>query len=239
MTDVIAGKAVALLSQWYEFEGGPPADLDAAPSITIASVATGTVVLATTTTGVTHPGIGTYGYVWTPGISLAPGPYLVTWSGLKAASPVVATEIVTVTAPIDGRSYATVEQFDAYPGTTVSATTADRLQEATSLLDSRILFSCWYDVDSASMPTDSLVQTMFARAVCAQVRWWDELGSSTTGADTAGWGSVKIGSVQLSRSVTSVSGADSPAQQIAPTVWDELRNPLVTREKFVLGVVVS
>jgi hypothetical protein len=50
---------------------------------------------------------------------------------------------------------------------------------------------------------------------------------------------VQIGSVRLGRSVTSVSGADAPAQQIAPTVWDELRNPLVPRHKFMLGVVVS
>jgi len=29
MTDVIAGQSVALLSQWYDFEGGSLTDLDA------------------------------------------------------------------------------------------------------------------------------------------------------------------------------------------------------------------
>lgn len=239
MTDVIAGQTVALLSQWYDFEGGTLTDLDTTPSITITRISTGSVIVAPTSSGVTHPGTGSYGYPWTPSSALAPGDYLATWSGLKSSSPVTAAETVTVTGPINGRSYATVEQFDAYPGTTVSAATVERLQEATALLDSRVLFACWYDADDAGMPTDSLVQTMFARAVCAQVRWWDELGGSTTGADSAGWGSVKIGSVQLSRSDASVSGVDSPTQQIAPTVWDELRNPLVTRDKFILGVVTS
>lgn len=239
MTTVIAGQSVDLLSQWYDFEGGPLVDLDAVPSVTIARISTGTVIVATTTTGVTHPGTGSYGYGWTPAVDLTPGDYLATWAGLKSGSPVTAAETVTVSAPIGGRSYATVEQFDAYPGTTVSATTAQRLQEATALLDSRVLRLCWYAVDEAGMPTNSVVQTAFARAVCAQVRWWDELGGSTTGASSAGWGSVKIGSVQLSRSVTSVSGADSPEQQLAPTVWDELMNPQLTPDRFMLGVIVS
>ncbi|MDX3637678.1 hypothetical protein PV728_47410 [Streptomyces europaeiscabiei] len=239
MTTVIAGQTVDLLSQWYDFEGGPLTDLDTAPSITIARISNGTVIVATTTTGVTHPGVGSYGYGWTPAADLAVGDYLATWSGLKGGSPVAAAETVTVSEPISGRSYATVEQFDAYPGTTVSATTAARLQEATALLDSRILRLCWYAVDAAGLPTNSVVATAFARAVCAQVRWWDDLGGTTSGAGSAGWGSVKIGSVQLSRSVTSVSGADSPEQQIAPTVWDELMNPQLTPDRFALGVIVS
>ena len=239
MTTVIAGQTVDLLSQWYDFEGGSLTDLDAVPSITIARISTGTVVVATTTTGVTHPGTGSYGYGWTPAVDLAPGDYLTTWSGLKGGSPVAAAETVTVTEPISGRSYATVEQFDAYPGTTVSATTEERLQEATTLLDARVLFACWYAVDAAGMPTNSVVATAFARAVCAQVRWWDDLGGSTSGADGAGYTSVSIGGVSLSRGTSLASGRDAPEQQIAPGVWDELRNPQLTPDRFTLGVVVS
>lgn len=121
MTDVIAGQAATLLSQWYPYEGGPLTDLDATPTIGIAAVATGTVVLAPTTTGVTHPGSGSYGYAWTPTVGLTPGAYLVTWSGLKSGSPVTATETLTIYAPVTasdpisraGAWYATREEIKA------------------------------------------------------------------------------------------------------------------------------
>lgn len=99
MSDVIAGQAVTLLSQWYDFQGGSLVDLDATPSIGITSVAAGSTALAATTTGVTHPGTGSYGYAWAPASTLTPGLYLATWSGLKSGAPVTATETITVTAP--------------------------------------------------------------------------------------------------------------------------------------------
>jgi hypothetical protein len=99
MTTVIAGQSVSLLSQWYDFEGGTLTNLDATPSIGIVSIATGATALATTTSGVTHPGTGSYGYAWTPSSALTPGAYLATWSGLKNGSAVTAAETITVTAP--------------------------------------------------------------------------------------------------------------------------------------------
>jgi hypothetical protein len=237
MTDVVAGQAVVLLAQFYDFEGGSLTDLDATPTIGITSIASGAIALAATTSGVTHPGVGSYGYAWTPAIGLTPGDYLAQWSGLKSGAPVTATETVTVQAPVIGHVYATAEQLAAYLYADAPANAAQLLAEATVLLDSRVLRYCWYDVDDAGMPTDAVVIAAFARAVCAQARWWSELGGSTSGADSAGWGTVKIGSVQLSRSVTSVSGSDSPTQQIAPGVWDELMNPQLTLDKFVLGAV--
>lgn len=98
MTDVIAGQSVALLGQFYDFQGGSLTDLDAIPTITVTSVATGATALAATTSGVTHPGTGSYGYVWAPGSGLTPGLYLAAWSGLKSSAPVTATETITVTA---------------------------------------------------------------------------------------------------------------------------------------------
>lgn len=118
MTEVIAGQTVALLSQWYDQEGGTLTDLDGTPTIGIVSVASGATALAGTSTGVTHPGTGSYGYAWTPASSLTPGLYLAAWSGLKSGSPVTASETVTVTAPAsaedantstDGIWYATRE----------------------------------------------------------------------------------------------------------------------------------
>lgn len=99
MTDVIAGQPVSLLAQFYDFSGGSLTNLDATPTIAVTSVATGATALVATTTGVTHPGTGSYGYAWTPASTLTPGLYLVAWSGLKSGSPVTATETVTVVAP--------------------------------------------------------------------------------------------------------------------------------------------
>ncbi|MFJ8146559.1 hypothetical protein ACIQ6R_16030 [Streptomyces sp. NPDC096048] len=99
MTDVTAGQSVALLSQWYDFEGGTLTDLDTTPTISIVNIGTGTTALAATTTGVTHPAAGSYGYTWTPTAALAAGAYLATWSGLGDGTAVTATETVTVIAP--------------------------------------------------------------------------------------------------------------------------------------------
>ena len=99
MTDVIAGQTVTLLGQFYDFQGGSLTNLDATPTITVTSIATGATALTATTSGVTHPGTGSYGYTWTPSSTLTPGLYLATWSGLKSGSPVTATETVTVVAP--------------------------------------------------------------------------------------------------------------------------------------------
>jgi hypothetical protein len=99
MMSTVQGATVTLLSQWYTFEGGTLTDLDATPTITITSVATGAVIVAPTTTGVTHPGTGAYGYPWTPSTTLTPGTYLATWSGLKSGNPVTAQEIIEVLSP--------------------------------------------------------------------------------------------------------------------------------------------
>jgi hypothetical protein len=122
MTDVIAGQAVPLLAQFYDFAGGTLTNLDATPTITVTSIATGATALAATSSGVTHPGTGSYGYAWTPSSSLTPGAYLATWSGLKSGAPVTATETVTVYAPAsaaatntspEGVWYATREEVKA------------------------------------------------------------------------------------------------------------------------------
>lgn len=120
MTNVIAGQSVSLLGQFYDFVGGSLTDLDATPTIGIVSIASGATALGATTSGVTHPGTGSYGYAWTPSSSLTPGDYLATWTGLSSGSPVTATETVTVYAPAsaaqtntspDGVWYATREEI--------------------------------------------------------------------------------------------------------------------------------
>lgn len=195
MADVIAGQSVTLLSQWYSFNGGPLTDLDTTPTITIVSIATGATALAATTSGVTHPGTGAYGYAWTPSSSLAPGAYLATWSGLKNGTPVTAAETVTVEPTTAGRVYATTTQLADYLGTAAPSDGARLLKRASRLLDSDFLTPAVYDVDSAGMPTDAEVAAAFAEAVCAQVEFWGVVGEET---DISGpLQGVSIGSVQL------------------------------------------
>lgn len=135
------------------------------------------------------------------------------------------------------RIYATPDDLATYTGRPAPADAVRLLTRASQMLDSRVLRACWYVADpTTGIPTDLLVVAAFRDAVCAQVDWWQELGDST-GAAGAGWGGVKIGSVDLSRSVTAVSGGDSPARQIAPQVWDALQSPDLTPDRFRLGAV--
>ncbi|WP_247615836.1 hypothetical protein [Streptomyces sp. MK37H] len=136
------------------------------------------------------------------------------------------------------RIYATAADFQDYTGQAPPADVDQLLTRATAMLEAQVLRFCWYDVDSDGMPTNPLVLEAIRRAVCAQVQWWGEVGDSI-GAAGVGWGSVAIGSVNLGRSVTSVSGADSAARQIAPQVADELQSPDLTPDVFRLGAVCS
>lgn len=136
------------------------------------------------------------------------------------------------------RVYATSEQYEAYTGQTADADTDRLLRDASRMFDAEVFRACWFQVDETGMPTNAVVQEAFAAAVSFQVAWWGEVGDST-GASGVGWGNVRIGSVQLGRSVTAVNGSDSPARQIAPQAWDALRSPDLTPDVFVLGAVCT
>lgn len=141
-----------------------------------------------------------------------------------------------------GRVYATVDEYQAFPGGTspAPANTATRLTQASRMLERLVLRYCRYAVDSVTgMPTHALVLAACRDAVCAQVAWWETIGDPT-GADAAGWSSVSIGSVSLSRSGGGdPSGADSAARQICPAAWDALLDPDLTPDIFLLGAVTS
>ncbi|MBL1107986.1 hypothetical protein JK361_25925 [Streptomyces sp. 5-8] len=136
------------------------------------------------------------------------------------------------------RVYATVDEYQAYTGApTATAQTAGLLSRASRMLERLVLRYCVYDVDAVSgLPTHPLVAAAFRDAVCAQVAWWETVGDPS-GADAVGWGSVAIGSVQLGRSVTAVSGEDAPARQLAPEVWDALLDPALTPDIWQMGAV--
>jgi len=135
------------------------------------------------------------------------------------------------------RVYATAEQYEAYTGAAAPVDIDARLARAGRFLDANVFRLCVYTADATTgLPTDTVVAAAFADAVCAQAEWGVEVGD-VTGAAGAGWGNVSIGSVQLGRSVTSVSGSDSPGRQVAPAVQDCLAIPELTRDRFQLRAV--
>lgn len=134
------------------------------------------------------------------------------------------------------RVYATAEQYEEYTGGLAPQDIDYRLARASEFLDAQVFRMCRYDVTSAGLPSHATVADAFARAVCAQAHWGVEVGD-ITGAAAAGWGSVEIGSVRLSRSVTSVSGSDAAGRQVAPAVADALRSPDLTPDIFLMGAL--
>ncbi|MEU8760647.1 hypothetical protein [Streptomyces sp. NPDC048659] len=134
--------------------------------------------------------------------------------------------------------YATPAQYTAYTGKPAPEDIDVLLAGASLMLDAQVFRHCLYDADASGLPTNALVAQAMADAVCAQAEWGDEIGD-TTGAAGAGWGSVELGSAKLSRSVTAVSGGDSPGRQIAPKVWDSLLAPVLTPDIWVMQGVRS
>lgn len=136
------------------------------------------------------------------------------------------------------RIYATSADYQNVTGLTPPDDIDTLLADASRMLEANVFKICWYEVDEDGYPSNALVRQAFREAACVQARWFDDLGDST-GASAVGWGSVKLGSAQLSRSVTDVSGAASPAREVAPAVFDVLGSTDLTPDIFRLGSVVD
>lgn len=137
------------------------------------------------------------------------------------------------------RIYATSTEYQTYTGLTPPAGIAALLADASRMLEAEIFRLAYYNADSVTgMPTDARVLAAFRDAVCAQVRWWGEVGDSV-GAAGVGWGQLRIGTVLMNRSVTAVSGQDSAARMIAPQVVDALQSSDLTPDIFRLGMMVG
>ncbi|MFE7273039.1 hypothetical protein [Streptomyces sp. NPDC057623] len=136
------------------------------------------------------------------------------------------------------RIYATSADYETFTGQTSPSDITVLLADATRMLEANVFRLCLFEADEDGYPSNTLVRDAFRDAVCAQVRWFDDVGDST-GASAVGWGSVRLGSAQLSRSVTSVSGGSSPAREVAPAVWDVLQAPDLTPDIFTLGAVTQ
>lgn len=125
MTETRQGQAVALVSEWYEYPGGPAADVTNL-TITITPLAGPPVVLGPTAVGITHPATGVYGYEWTPDADSDLGFYVVTWNADGGLS---ASETVEVLASY-GTLYATLAELKARVGGVVGTTEDDALTNA-------------------------------------------------------------------------------------------------------------
>jgi hypothetical protein len=136
------------------------------------------------------------------------------------------------------RVYATSTDLAAYTGSSAPADADALLAKASVFLDSSVFRLCWFTADTNGLPTDTVVAAAFTRAVCAQAAWWGALGDSV-GAMGAGWGEIRIGTVQMSRSLTRTGAEDSAARQVAPEVWDVLRSSDLTPDRLWIGAVVS
>ncbi|UUU21717.1 hypothetical protein [Streptomyces sp. DSM 40750] len=136
------------------------------------------------------------------------------------------------------RIYATSADYQTYTGQTPPSDIGQLLADASRFLEAEVFRLCWYEVDADGYPSNATVRQAFEDAACAQAQWWDELGDSI-GAAGVGWGTVKLGSAQMSRSVTATSGASSAAREIAPKAMDALQGMDLTPDIFQMGAVGS
>lgn len=135
------------------------------------------------------------------------------------------------------RIYATSADYLAYTGQTPPADIDARLARASRFLGSTVFRLCWYEVDEDGYPSNTLVQEAFAAAVCAQVQWWDETGDELGAAGR--YVSVKLGTLALSRASSSGGSVPESGREVAETALEALRSEDLTRDIFVLGMVVQ
>lgn len=126
MTSVAQGSTVTLLSQWFEYGGGPAVDLTN-PTIRITRLSDNVNIVPESSGGINHPSVGVYTYNWTPAGDAQLGDYLVVWKGTDAQSEIVtANEVVTVTvtAALAG-TWATPAEATAITGQTITQAQLD------------------------------------------------------------------------------------------------------------------
>src|SRR5262245_8683023 len=90
----VSGTGGILTLEVKLFDGGPSVDLTGLPTIKITNVQNGAVIVGPTTTGVNHPAVGLYTYLWSAGVT--GGLYTAVWSGMLSGAPYTASELITV-----------------------------------------------------------------------------------------------------------------------------------------------
>lgn len=187
MTDVQRGQEITLTSQWYEYGGGPAADL-ASITITITLSGEDDPVVGPTSVGIAHPATGVYTYAWTVPTDAPAGDATITWNGVDAdTDDVSATEILTVlpaTTVVHG--YCTLAELRAHFRDTGEILDTDALTRAINSA------SRWIDKHTGRrFWQDSTVQSRTYRPEHSAMAWVDDI-STTDGliiaTDTSGDG---------------------------------------------------
>ncbi|HZF92077.1 hypothetical protein [Streptomyces sp.] len=165
--------------------------------------ATTSAVLAVTSPSgaVTTPTTGTAdgGKTWTATLTYtAAGLWRLSWT-VTGTGASVQHEVVSVApAPavgVTGRVYATTTQLAEYLGAAPPLDSARLLLEASRMLERDFLVPAVYDTTDDGLPSDPVVASALAEAVCAQAEFWMEVGVEN---DISGpLQGVSIGSVQI------------------------------------------
>ncbi|MGC5565336.1 hypothetical protein ACPYPG_21210 [Streptomyces sp. FR-108] len=116
----LQGASVALSAQFYEYAGGPGANLTGL-TLTVTKVGDGTPTLGPLSSGISNPANGLYTYTWSTTLDTAAGDYTVVWNGVDASLETVqASEVVTVEQAVTG-TWCSLADVQAITGKTVTA----------------------------------------------------------------------------------------------------------------------
>jgi hypothetical protein len=186
MTIFVAGVAGTLSAQFMA--DGVLADPALPVTLTVTPVAGGAAVLVTT--GVTHVGVGTFAYAWTPGAVDESTDYLVQWDG-AGVEDVPAAEVVTVLPGTEG-TWASVAEVLAVTGIERSA---DVVALASSIIET-------YSGVTVDMPEASISvkdRRHLMRATAWEAAWLTPARVASLITEREGAKSVSADSVRVER----------------------------------------
>lgn len=134
MTTYLQGDDGTFTAQFYEFAGGPAANLTGTTA-QITKVGETTPVVPATSSGVVSPATGLYTFVWSVPALQETGDYTIIWQGTDAQSELVqASEVFTIGESVSG-TWATVSDVQEITGSTV---TPAQLRQAQYVIDMKV-----------------------------------------------------------------------------------------------------
>jgi hypothetical protein len=112
------------------------------------------------------------------------------------------------------RVFATVEEYEAFTGSTAPANAARLLARASRLV-SAATKAAIYDTDPAGYPSDTDVRDAFRDATCAQVEVWAKRDAAAAGESddpaASPWTSISAGGLSFSRQSAPTPTAEDTA----------------------------
>jgi len=208
----VPGGQIVLAAQFQTYAGSGFEQAVSSPNITITSVSSGAVVVATTSTGIIAADSATFNYTWQPATTVAPGDYTVLWSATGPSGTLTLSQTVTISAPPSQTPgpgvYATVAQYQAWSGDTITPTSlvTPALRRCSEIIDLYVIGAV-YATDPDGLPTDASTIDAFMRATCAQCAY--ELAVNDPAKIKTQYASTSMGGVAQTRA----SGAQN---QIMP-----------------------